>query len=59
MGNLLYLRPDELEELGKAIVDLVRPYGERTRDPAQRPQDARAVQLFAYGFPLPPTPSGH
>jgi len=59
MGNLLYLRPDELEQLGEAIVDLMRPYAERTRDPARRPQDARAVQLFAYGFPLTPTPTGH
>jgi hypothetical protein len=58
MGNLLYLRPEELEQLGEVIIELLKPYAERTRDPAQRPAGARPVQLFAYGFPLPPTPSG-
>jgi len=59
MGNLLYLRPEELTRVSKQIVDLLRPYGERTRDASQRPPDARAVQLFAYGFPLPPTATGN
>jgi hypothetical protein len=59
MGNLLYLRPEELERLREEIIALLAPYAERTRDPAQRPPDARAVQLFAYGFPLPPTTTGN
>jgi Helix-turn-helix domain len=59
MGNLLYLRPDELAALSEQIVRLLRPYAERTGDPSQRPADARAVQLFAYGFPLPRTATGN
>lgn len=59
MGNLLYLHPEELTRLGEEIVDLLRPYSDRTRDPSQRPAGVRAVQLFAYGFPLPPTTGGN
>lgn len=59
MGNLLYLRPDELTELSEEIIALIKPYAERTRDPAERPPDARAVQMFAYAFPLAPTTSGN
>jgi hypothetical protein len=59
MGNLLYLRPQELERLREDIVALLLPYADRTRDPSQRPPEARAVQLFAYGFPLPPTTTGN
>ena len=59
MGNLLYLRPEELERLREDIIGLLLPYAERTHDPAQRPAGVRAVQLLAYGFPLPPTPSGN
>lgn len=59
MGNLLYLRPEELKELSEEIIALIKPYGERTRDPADRPPDARAVQMFAYAFPLAPTTSGN
>jgi hypothetical protein len=59
MGNLLYLRPDELRRLNQRIIELIVPYGERTRDPSKRPTEARAVQLFAYGFPLPPTTTGN
>jgi hypothetical protein len=59
MGNLLYLHPEELTRLGEEIVELLRPYAERTRDPSQRPPGVRAVQLFAYGFPLPPTSTGN
>lgn len=59
MGNLLYLRPEELRRLYEEIVALLIPYGDRTRDPSKRPSDARPVQLFAYGFPLPPTTTGN
>jgi hypothetical protein len=59
MGNLLYLRPDELRALSEQIIALLLPYGERTEDPAARPPGARAVQLFAYGFPLAPTTTGN
>ena len=59
MGNLLYLRPEELKALSAQIVEFLRPYAERTSDPSQRPSDARAVQLFAYAFPLPPTETGN
>jgi hypothetical protein len=58
MGNLLYLQPEELERLREDIIALLVPYADRTLYPSKRPSGARAVQLLAYGFPLPPTPSG-
>jgi DNA-binding transcriptional ArsR family regulator len=58
-SSLLYLTPDELEDLGeqvRAIVDA--KYRERTADVSKRPPGSRAVQYAAFGFPLPPTSSG-
>jgi len=59
-SSLLYLTPDELEDLGvkvREIVDTV--YRERTADTSKRPPGSRAVQYAAFGFPLPPTSAGH
>ncbi len=58
-ASLLYLTPDELEDLGRQSRDLIDSlYRERTLDISKRPKGARAVQYGAFGFPLPPMPSG-
>jgi predicted ArsR family transcriptional regulator len=49
----LYLTPAELEELGKAVQQLVEPYLDRTVKPELRPEAARLVLFVAFGFPLP------
>jgi hypothetical protein len=49
----VYLTPDELGELDRAIQALVAPYLERTTNPELRPDASRLVMLIALGFPLP------
>lgn len=57
--NLLYLTAGELERFRDDFVALLMPYAERALDLEQRPADARAVRILAYGFPLPPTATGN
>jgi DNA-binding transcriptional ArsR family regulator len=56
--RLVYLRPDELRELNRKLLELVDGYAERTVDPELRPEDARPVEVLAFTFPLPPIPGG-
>jgi DNA-binding transcriptional ArsR family regulator len=58
-----YLTADELREIGDALLEIWRPYVDRLRDPALRPEGARLVHMFAHGFPRTgdhrPTTSEH
>ena len=56
---LVYLRADELTELGEEIMQLLMRYSDRTMDLDKRPSDARPVQLAAFGSPLRQNPSGN
>jgi DNA-binding transcriptional ArsR family regulator len=49
----VYLTPDELGELDRAIQAVVAPYLERTTNRELRPDASRLVMLIALGFPLP------
>ncbi|HVT21578.1 MAG TPA: helix-turn-helix domain-containing protein [Mycobacteriales bacterium] len=57
--SLVYLTPEELSELQAGILELMVKFSERTEDKTLRPEGSRAVQLAAFGFPLPPTASGN
>lgn len=46
-----WLTAAELTAIGDALVELWRPYLERLRDPAARPEGARLVHMFVHGFP--------
>jgi predicted transcriptional regulator len=59
MDWLVYVTPAELREINDAIYEVMAQYRHRTADLDQRPEDAMPVQLAAYGFPVPPTPSGN
>jgi hypothetical protein len=59
MDWLVYLTPEELSGLNEDIRALFMKYRDRAVDPSLRPEGAQAVQLVAYGFPLPPTASGN
>ena len=56
---LVYLTADELAEVRDVVVEQLSKFRARTQDKALRPEGSRAVQLAAYGFPLPPTASGN
>jgi hypothetical protein len=53
--SMLYLAPEELEELTAAFLALTREYLPRTADPDLRPEDSRPVRLVTFAVPLPPT----
>ncbi|HVT65480.1 MAG TPA: winged helix-turn-helix domain-containing protein [Mycobacteriales bacterium] len=56
---LVYVTPEELAEIQAAVLEQMSRFRERTGDRSLRPEGSRAVQLAAYGFPLPPTASGN
>jgi predicted transcriptional regulator len=56
---LVYLTPEELAELRASVLEQLSRYRPRTADMSLRPRGSRAVQLAAFGFPLPPTASGN
>jgi DNA-binding transcriptional ArsR family regulator len=58
-NNISYLRPEELSQLGEDILQLILRYRDRTVHPELRPEGSRPVSVLAYGFPIPPTPSGN
>ena len=49
--TILYLRPEELADLGRRIDALVEGYVERTADRARRPDTARPVTFLHLAFP--------
>lgn len=59
MDWLVYVTPEELRDMNEEIYAVMSRYRDRTADLDQRPEGARPVQLAAYGFPLPPSPSGN
>lgn len=56
--SLLYLTSDEVKELGRRFDELCGPFVARRTDPAQRPEDARPVEVTLLIAPLVPTASG-
>jgi DNA-binding transcriptional ArsR family regulator len=56
---LVYLTAEELEQIGEVVMEQLAKYRPRTVDKALRPAGSRAVQLAAFGFPVPPTASGN
>jgi len=56
---LVYLTPEELPEVRDSMLDQMSRFRARTADNSLRPEGSRAVQLAAFGFPLPPTASGN
>jgi DNA-binding transcriptional ArsR family regulator len=57
--GVTYLTADEMKLIGDEIVALLTRYNSRALDKAERPADALPVHIFAFGHPLPPTPSGN
>jgi predicted ArsR family transcriptional regulator len=51
--RMLYLRSDELAQLGRDLEALLAPYQERTASRAARPEDARLVTFIGFAFPHP------
>jgi DNA-binding transcriptional ArsR family regulator len=56
---LVYVTPEELKEIGESVMEQLSRFRDRTADRSLRPDGSRAVQLSAFGFPLPPTPTGN
>jgi DNA-binding transcriptional ArsR family regulator len=56
-ASILYLTPEELDELGRRVQELVLPLVGRLADRDARPAGARAVSFIAAGHPIEPTPS--
>jgi DNA-binding transcriptional ArsR family regulator len=54
--SILYLSPDELEELIEQLEALLEPFTERLEDPSTRPPGARAVNLIRLLIPLAEEP---
>lgn len=57
--SLTYLTPEELGEIQATLLEQLMRFRKRAADKSLRPEGSRAVQLAAYGFPLPPTASGN
>ena len=57
--SVTYLTPEELEQLGEEITELMSKYRDRSLDMNARPAGSRAVSISAIGHPLPPNPSGN
>jgi Helix-turn-helix domain len=56
--ELLFLTPEEVGELGRAVVDLFSHYRGRTQKPSSRPRNARAVRAATLLFPVPDAVDG-
>lgn len=54
--STLYLTAEELERLGEATIELIKPYVARSADKSLRPAGALPVGVLAFGHPLPPLP---
>lgn len=53
LNSILYLTPEELEELGQKILDLGAPYAERAGSPEKMPEGARRVLATFRAVPYP------
>jgi predicted ArsR family transcriptional regulator len=56
---ITYLTAEELDEVGKALWEVVKPYRDRSIDKAERPADAEPVSIAFFGHPIEPTQSGN
>jgi predicted transcriptional regulator len=54
--RVLYLTPEELEELNEGLESMLEPFTERLEDPSTRPVGARAVNLIRLLIPLADEP---
>jgi DNA-binding transcriptional ArsR family regulator len=54
-----YLTAEEMSELGDEIAGLFSRYRDRVLNKELRPADAEPVKLTAFGYPIPPTPTGN
>jgi DNA-binding transcriptional ArsR family regulator len=59
LNSLSYLLPEELDELGQQINELLDRYRDRTAHPSRRPAGSKPINIVAYGHPIRPTPSGN
>lgn len=57
--SVTYLTPEELEQLGEEMTELMSKYRDRSLDMNARPAGSRAVSISAVGHPLPRNPSGN
>jgi DNA-binding transcriptional ArsR family regulator len=57
-SGLVYLTPDELTEIGRAVSELLAPFTSRLTDPV-RPAGSAPVQFAFSAFPVPPTRAGN
>ncbi|MGN6472305.1 MAG: helix-turn-helix domain-containing protein [Mycobacteriales bacterium] len=57
--SLVYLTPEELSKIQAGVFEQLTKFRGRTSDKSLRPEGSRAVQLAAFGFPLPQTASGN
>ncbi len=57
--GLTYLTAEEMKLVGDEIVAILTRYNSRALEKPDRPPDALPVHIFAFGHPLPPTPSGN
>jgi len=57
--TLSYLLPDELEQLGIEMHELITRYRDRTAHPERRPKGSLPVSLVAFGHPIQQSPSGN
>lgn len=56
---LFWLTPDELQQLGRRMIDTLLPlYRERLTDPSARPDAAVPVELLMFGYPIGPPTAG-
>jgi DNA-binding transcriptional ArsR family regulator len=52
--SLAWFTAEELDEVNKAIADLLTPYFTRLADPGSRPDNARLVRFVSWGIPARP-----
>ncbi len=57
--SVAYLTAEEMSELGDKIAELFVGYRDRLQNKELRPAEAEPVKLVAFGYPVPPTPSGN
>ncbi len=51
---LLHVTPDELHALDEEMTAILDRYRDRMSDPAQRPEDSRAVEVLLFAYPVRP-----
>jgi DNA-binding transcriptional ArsR family regulator len=57
--SVAYLTAEEMGEIGDEVAALFSRYRDRMLNKELRPDGAQPVKLFAFGHPVPPTPTGN